>query len=294
LFPGAARVGGEGPASREAVRIRPSTALSCPAGDLERIEPRGESRVELTATFLGLYGVDSPLPYAYAEHLAAIAEEAGGRRVRDFLDLFHHRLYSLLYRGWKKARPVASEQGLDPLHDRALAPVGFSSALGLGGARRPRLAEARLRVLRPRTAAGLEALLRHRLGYDCPVDQLRPRWAEVPQDQRCSLGRRNAELGGSLLVGARASDRNKIQVRVAARSYAMFENLLPEGRDRRELDDALGGYLREPLDYDVEVRLPAAEVPPWRLGWRGRVGRNAWLGTPRPEAVCRWRGQPQV
>jgi type VI secretion system protein ImpH len=295
LFKKAPRLGAEGPASQEPVRIRPSMALSCPPADLESVEVSGEgARVEITTTFLGLYGVDGPLPNAYLEHIAAIADEPGGRRVRDFLDLFHHRLYSLLYRAWKKPRPTAGEEGLDPLHDRALAPAGFSNLLGLGGARRPRLAEARLRVLRPRTAHGLEALLRQRLGYDCPVDSLRARWAVVPDDQRCRLGTQNAELGCSLLVGARANDRNKIQVRVAASSYAMFENLMPEGSDRRELDDALGGYLRDPIDYDVQVTLPAEQVPPWRLGYRGRVARNVWLGVPRPEAVCRWRGQPQI
>ncbi len=292
LFPEAPHVGQEGPAERERIRLRPSIALSCPPSDIESVEVLPDGRVAVTATFLGLYGVDSPLPYVYAEHLAQVAEEPSGVRLRAFLDLFHHRLYSLLYRAWRKSRPVAAGSEVDPLHDRVLAPIGYSHELGLGGARRPRLAEARMRVLRPRTAAGLEALLHYRLGYACPVDQLEARRALIPPDQRSRLGQANASLGSSLMVGAALFDRNKIQVRALATSFGMYQRLLPEGEDRRELDDALAGYLRDPLDYDLEVTLPSEHVPPLRLGQQGSLGRDAWLGVPRPAAVTTWRGKP--
>jgi type VI secretion system protein ImpH len=294
IFVDAPPVGHEGPASREAIRLRPSIALSCPPADVESIAKLGEERAQVTSTFLGLYGVDSPLPYAYAEHVAAIADEPGGVRLRDFLDVFHHRLYSLLYRTWRKSRPVSNAEGHDKLTDRVLAPIGYCHELGVGGARRPRLAEARVRVLHARTAAGLEALLRHRLGYRCPVDQLQERWVEIPLDQRSSVGQRNVGLGSTLVVGARMTDCNKICVQVRARHFPMFEDLLPEGDDRRELDDVVASYLRTPMDYDVEIKLAAEHVPPWRLGQRGSLGRSVWLGPPRPDAVVRWRGRPQA
>jgi len=289
IFPDAPPIGHEGPASNERIRVRPSFELSCPTSDVESIELKGQ-RVQLTATFLGLYGVDSPLPSSYSEHIGQIAEDPGGARVRGFLDLFHHRLYSLLYRTWRKSRPVSDPDRIDPLHDRVLSPIGYSAALGLGGGARPRLAEARVQVLRARTLVGLEALLLHRLGYACPVQQLEPRRVGIPVDQRSRLGRVNAELGSSLVAGAQIVDRGKICVEVLAGSFSMYERLLPEGHDRRKLDSTVAGYLRDPLDYDVEIKLPAEEVPPWRLGQRGTMARSLWLGTPRPHAVTRWRG----
>lgn len=289
IFPDAPPIGHEGPASNERIRVRPSFALSCPPSDIESIKEKGE-RVQVTVTFLGLYGVDSPLPYSYSEHIGQIAEESAGGRVRGFLDLFHHRLYSLLYRTWRKSRPVTDPERVDPLHDRVLSPIGYSTALALGGGARPRLSEARVRVLRARTVVGLEALLLHRLGYACPVDQLEPRRVAIPVDQRSRLGRVNAELGSSLVAGAQIVDRGKICVGVLAESFAMYERLLPEGHDRQRLDAAVAGYLRDPLDYDVEVKLPAEQVPPWHLGQRGTMGRSLWLGVPRPFAVTRWCG----
>jgi type VI secretion system protein ImpH len=284
------RIGVDGPPPREPVRIRPSLSLACPPSDLESIEPIAQG-LRITTTFLGLYGVDTPLPYSYAEHIAGISDDRGGERVRGFLDIFHHRLFSLLYRAWKKSRPVAVTPGsVDPLHDRVLSLIGHSEALGLGGARRPRLREARLRVLRARTAAGLQTLLRQRINPPCTVEQLEPRWVNVPLPQRSRLGGQNSVLGQSLLCGSRIPDRNKICVKLPARRFGEFEQLLPEGDSRQELDEAVASYLRDPLDYVLDVTLPAEEVPPWSVGKRGALGRTAWLGAPKPEARVRWQG----
>ena len=294
---GGVQLGAEGPAHREQIRIRPSLSLAFPPSDVESITRLDDKRVQVTATFLGLYGVDSPLPNIYAERIARAHDEPGGARVRDFLDLFHHRLYSLLFRVWKKSRPVSVPEtggGVDPLYDRLLALVGYSSQLGLGGRRRPRLSEVRMRVLRPRTAAGLEALLEHRLGYRCNIEQLVARKVEIPVDQLTRLGQHGSELGATFVVGRRVTDCNMIALHVEASSFAMFEDLVPEGADREQLDDAVKGYLRDPVAYDIEVKLAAEHVPPWPLGQRGALGRSIWLGVPRPHATCRWRCQPLV
>jgi type VI secretion system protein ImpH len=288
-------VGHDGPAGNERLRLRPSLALSCPPSDLESIQPTGEERIQITATFLGLYGVDSPLPSHFAEHLAQIAEESRGERVRAFYDLFHHRLYSLLFRAWQKARATAirldrKDEELDPLHARVLACVGYLGQLDPQRQRQPGLFEARIRAQRARTTEGLEKILRHRLGYACTIEQLVRRVVEVPRDQLTRIGLQNSALGSTLLMGARITDCNKVCLGVHAESFAMFERLLPEGEDRHRLDQTAAGYLRSPLGYDVAVTLDAEHVPPWRLGMQGALARSTWLGVPRPRALCRWRG----
>jgi type VI secretion system protein ImpH len=283
-------LGRDGPAAEELVRIRPSISLACPPRDIEAIEQRDDGRVQITTTLLGLYGIDSPLPYAYAEELAREADEPSGQRVRDFLDVFHHRLYSLLYRAWRKTRPVTGAS--DPIYERVLALVGRAPQLGLGSDHPPPLWELRMRVLRPRTAVGLEAMLRYRLGYDCHVTQLEPRTVVIPPDQRARLGSETARLGSTLVVGARITDSNKIALRIEAESFAMFEELLPGGYDRRRLEQVMRSYLREPIAYDVVVGLAPEHVPPWPLGQRGALGHSVWLGRPRSRAVYRAQCPP--
>lgn len=291
LLPAAQPIGHDGPAARERVRVRPSLSLACPPADVESITVEG-GRVQIDATFLGLYGADSPLPSYYAEHLAQIRDDRPGERVRAFLDLFHHRLYSLLFRSWRRGRFTAGRRAAEsPLYDRVLSLVGFSRDLGLGGMLRPRLAEVRMRALSARTARGLRALLELRLGHPCEVRQLELRRVDVPATQRSALGRGNCVLGDTLLVGSSIVDRNKLCVAIRAEDFDMYCALLPEGRDREQLDDAMASYMHDPLDYDVEVRLGADHVPAWTLGGQGALGRTAWLGRPVPEAVCRFPGR---
>src|SRR5262249_14763693 len=105
---GGPRLGREGPASAETVRLRPAASLAFAPSDVAALgpaEPPSHARAlpvrfRLTTRFLGLYGVTSPLPTYYAESIAQADPDQ--HRVRDFLDLFHHRLLSLLFRAWTR------------------------------------------------------------------------------------------------------------------------------------------------------------------------------------------------
>ena len=294
LHPRSQPLGHEGSPEQESVRLRPSVSLSFPATDLEGIEPLTHGgKVQITTTFFGLYGVDTPLPYAYAEHMAQISPEHYGRRVRAFLDIFHHRLLSLLYRAWDKYRPDSTaEEGLDPLFGRALAFIGYSKELGLGGEDLPRMSEVRLKVMRHRSADGLSFLLRKRLGHDVEVEQLIPRTVPIPDDQRSRLGRSNCELGISLVAGRRIRDCNKIRLKVEAEDFPMFSRLLPGKADFDALEEVMSTYLNDRMDHDVEVRLAKKKIPAWELGTRGlALGESIWLGSPPEDAVIRWESK---
>jgi len=52
--------------------------------------------------FMGLYGAVSPLPVFYTE--AILQAEEGDDHSRAFMDLFNHRLISLVYYCWEKYR----------------------------------------------------------------------------------------------------------------------------------------------------------------------------------------------
>src|SRR5690606_24804533 len=51
------------------IRVRPNLTLDFPGTDLNSIEQLGPNRYRLTANFLGLYGVTSPLPNFITEDL---------------------------------------------------------------------------------------------------------------------------------------------------------------------------------------------------------------------------------
>ena len=294
LLPDGQPLGRVGPPEEERVRLRSTIQHVHPSADVEELSyEKDQDRARLTIAFMGLLGVDSPLPMSYTERFEqvdAAGEDRG--RVRAFFDLFDHRLYSLLYRAWRKSRPLAGRGPDARLYDRVLATIGYSGRLGLGGASLPPLREARLKVLRARTAAGLESMLEHRLGYRAEVHQLQARRVALPDHQRTRLGVANSQLGVSLVVGSRLVDRNKFMVSIHARDFEHWSRLLPGGSERRDVDASVDSYLRDPLDFDVRLTLRKEHVPRSQLGNAGhRIGRTTWVGAPKRDFVRSWRGR---
>src|SRR5262249_17064623 len=125
--PKAARVGHQGPARDETVRLRPTLGFGFPLADVDSAEwaedAAADGSLAITLTFLGLYGSNSPLPAHFTEALLLEKGDADEYRrdelVRGFLDILHHRVYSLLYRVWLKYRYYATFQkdGRDPISE---------------------------------------------------------------------------------------------------------------------------------------------------------------------------------
>ena len=181
LFPHAAPLGETSDVAAERLRLRPSRAQVFPAADLRRVERVGagddaltaQAHVRITATFLGLYGVDAPLPTAYTEPMALVGEDGKPSALRHFLDLFSHRLYAFFYRSWKKHRPLlgAHQSGA---HGPALPDLHARRFLALAGLGTPGvLAQSAPQGLTPRASvpavgAGGMQLGKTRLGQEVP------------------------------------------------------------------------------------------------------------------------------
>ena len=66
----------------------------------------------MTVNFIGLIGPLGVLPHALHRTDRGAPVCARCRTLRDFLDIFNHRMISLFYRAWEKYRfPVAYERG---------------------------------------------------------------------------------------------------------------------------------------------------------------------------------------
>jgi type VI secretion system protein ImpH len=129
--------------ARGRIQLHPRASSVFPAADVHRIaqhpasaSPNGQPNtgptVDVTLTFMGLYGVNAPLPPYFTEPIFRTPEDS--EALRGFLDLLNHRIYTLFYRSWKKYRPLrAFEQARhlnnrsEPLHLRA-----YRSLAGLG------------------------------------------------------------------------------------------------------------------------------------------------------------------
>jgi type VI secretion system protein ImpH len=281
----------------ERIRFRPHHGLAFPAADVHSIERLGGTpeHARITATFMGLYGVDSPLPGWFYEAIAYEADFA--QPLRDFLDIFNHRLYSLFYRSWAKYRlfeHYSSPSGRRELLLRALS----LSGLGTSGCTdnietRPvhLAAFAGILSFQVRNAEGLRNLLAELL-LDIPVAVLEnvPRW--VPLPERSQLGRngkRSIVLSVTSLIGRKVNDiSGKFRVILGPLTLGQYVALLPGGDRTGKVNSIVRLYVRDALDYDVQLRLKTSEIPMLRLGDSAlKIGLTTWLGRPRTETTSR-------
>lgn len=289
--PHAARVGHLGPASREVVRFRPDPSLAFPATDiaeLSLVEAPGGARFRLTTTFLGLYGSTSPLPSYYAEDL--LAEDAEHERLRAFLDLFHHRLISLLYRCWSKYRHgVQFEYGeADRITPRLFALVGLATqalrdATALPSPERL-LHFGGLLGRQPRSAVLLENLLTEYFdGLPVEIEQCVGRWTEIPERQQCRLGRQGCRLGSDATIGRRVFARAiDFRIWLGPLDDERLQDFLPGREPRRVLEQLAAVYANQGFGFDIGLRVK--DPSPAVLGGDGprptRLGWNSWLAPP--------------
>lgn len=283
----AAALGQQGPAADEPVRLRPALSFGFPAGDIADAEwlatQDGRGHLRITTTFLGLYGSDSPLAAHFTESL--LAGQPGDERVRQFVDLFHHRILSLLYRVWKKYRYYVTfrSDGSDPISQvvRGLLGLGtphLDQSLGIHPVRLFRYAG--LLSQRPRSAAGLSGQLRDFFaGIDFDIEQCVGRWLWIQPGDRNALGVEKCTLGQDFLLGERIFDRSgKFRIRVGPVGFEDYLRFLPSGTAAADLHQLVRFYCQDPLEHDLEVTLRGAEVPETPLGSTPTLGRLSWTG----------------
>lgn len=97
---------------QEPVRFRPHPGMGFPSSEIRGIEDPEPEHSHLPPTvrvnFMGLYGVESPLPTHYIDDIAQRRD--GCEATRDFLDIFNHRLITQYYRIWRKYSYPATYQ----------------------------------------------------------------------------------------------------------------------------------------------------------------------------------------
>ncbi|MGL1932067.1 MAG: type VI secretion system baseplate subunit TssG [Desulfotalea sp.] len=272
---------------RDFLRVRPQLSLGFPATEitsLERKEVDEEIAYKLETTFLGLYGVSSPLPVFYTEEL--LIERSDDKCVtRDFVDIINNNLYTQFFKAWNRSRLMirtVEEKDAEWL-DRLYCLLGYGHQ-----AIRDVLSEECLQFRHiglysqyPRSALGLETLLRDSLNHlDLHVEQCALRKVNLPEDQLCLLGVSTNLLGEEAWIGQELDDlAGKITILIGNLPAAKYRELLPGEKGAKMLDNLVQAYIVEPLHYDLVLEMKEGEIHTTTLGERnwGALGCDTWL-----------------
>jgi type VI secretion system protein ImpH len=273
----------------EAARFCARASLSFPPSQIHRLDDQDtEKPPQMTVSFLGLTGPLGVLPPPYTE---LILERARYKdtALRDFFDLFNHRMVSLFYRAWEKYRfAVAYERGEeDNFTSFLFALIGLGTR-GLRGrmsfSDQALLFYGGLVAQRPHSSSAMEAILRDYLGVPARVDQFVGQWLDLDEESLTRLGAANSQLGVSAVAGARVWDKqSKFTLRFGPLTYEEFAGMLPVGSAFKPAADLARLLAGMELDFDVRLVMKAEEVPPAILTTRARrrpmLGWTSWLKT---------------
>lgn len=294
LHPEKDAVGEGAETSDEVARFRSAVRLDFAPTEVEavRLPERPGEPVEMTVNFLGLAGgASGPLPAALVERIMGRVFQRD-TALRDFLDVFNHRLVSMLYRARKKYRPSLTRR---PPHEGPVARTLFAfTGLGTPGLRgrmgvrdRALLLYAGLLTGTPRSMVGLERMLAHYFAVPVEVLPFRGGWIWLETDQLTRIGPsgQNRVLGESAVLGRRVwMEQYAFELRIGPVGFERFRDFLPIGEAAGALAALVRYYAGDELAFRARLVLAAAEVPELRLGRADgpRLGWSTWLRTREP------------
>ncbi|MEO7328442.1 MAG: type VI secretion system baseplate subunit TssG [Minicystis sp.] len=285
--------------AKEAVRFSSLIHLAFPATDIATIKDRkGEhDPYEMKVNFMGLSGALGPLPTPFADLVfqRSVQKDFG---LRDFLDIFNHRLVSIFYRIRKRHRfgmgVRSPEQDNVARYLYALIGIGNPRLHGrLALPDRSLLAHVGLFAKEHRTMAGLEAILRHHFGVPIRGIALVGRFYPIDPANQTAIGSKgkNRRLGDTAFLGGRVWDQESgFDIRIGPVPLAAFLRFLPGGDALPRLCELTRFYVGETFSFGIQLVLEASEVPQAQLlpgkatherAEGVRLGYTSWLGAIR-------------
>ncbi|TNV23006.1 type VI secretion system baseplate subunit TssG [Buttiauxella sp. B2] len=269
------------------VRFRPWPGMGFPVSELKAVET-DEDHPNLPptvrTTFLGMYGVDSPLPGVYLDDIAQRRD--GHEAVTSFLDIFSHRITTQYYRIWRKyAYPATFEAGGQDATSQCL--------LGLVGLGIPGTAQqvatpvsrflALLGTMRlpTRNAEGIRALV-SLLAPDTRAVITEPDPVKVHIEHRSGLAAGNrVHLSQRATLGKTGKEAcSRVLVTLITENPEEAEGWLPGGQIHTDLLVLMRVYLGYRSDARLRLTVPVRLLPEPRLGKGRRIqlGRTGLLG----------------
>lgn len=284
----------------EPFRLGQQPSLSFAPREIASVD-EADGRLKVRLSGLGMLGPNGPLPL----HVTEIARDREQSRrdatLVDFLDIFHHRYLTLLYRAWASAQAA---EGLDRPDDERFS-FYVASLAGLDireighGPLPPhaRLSASAHLVREARNPDGLRMTLRHYFGVPVEIDEYAFNWIDVDVEEHSHLGKPGAASTMSVgaLLGAQVADRqHTFRVIVGPLDIDAYLRFTPQGADLPRLVEWVRTFLGHEFEWELELRLEPQSAPPAVLGGAQRLGWSAWLGhVPHDDRITGVRFKPE-
>lgn len=279
--------------TKEVVHFRSTVKLDFPASDIaqvtrkqdipKRAQPKAPA--EMSVNFLGLAGGLGALDIPSTE-LVLQRESQKDTALKDFLDIFNHRLVSLLYRIRKHHRVGlgAATPGMDQVARYLYSLIGMQTPHLKGRMHvrdRALLYYAGILAQQPRSMAGLERILTDYFQVEVKTRQFVGQWCELEESQWTRIGESgtNQRLGrDTVVVGTQVWDQHaRFEIQLGPLDLDDFESFLPTEWRFGVLCDLVRFYVKDEFEFNVRLILKAEQIPPVKLSMDPVLSWTSWL-----------------
>jgi len=228
---------------------------------------------EITVNFLGLAGGLGALDIPTTE-LILQRRSRSDEALKDFLDIFNHRLVSLLYRIRKHHRVGLgfTAPGEDQISNYLFSIIGLGTA-NLRGRMlvrdRSLLHYAGILAQSPRSMAGLERILSDYFQVEVKGRQFVGEWHELDESQWTVIGRsgQNQRLGrDTVVLGTRVWNQEaRFEIELGPLTFSQFFGFLPTSWRFGVLCDLIKFYVQDRFNFSIRLTVDDKDIPGSRL-----------------------------
>jgi len=308
LLPGRKPVGRFSPPASETARFAAHPSFAFPASEIQELTlpPDDNSPATMKVNFMGLSSPQGVLPTPYTELIIERAQKKDNA-LRDFLDLFNHRLISFFYRAWEKHHFFVSYELGEP---DSVSPV-MMSLLGLGtqGLAERQLVPDQALIFysglltqKPRSSQNLKQLLTDYFHVKVEIEQFVGTWVPLRKIDQTILDDSESpmqRLGLGAIVGDEVWDQQStVRVKLGPLTRQQYLDFLPreDAQAYRHLQSLLKFWANDELDFEVQLILQSAHTPPFNfdddksgellLGWTTWINNRPMERDPGEATLC--------
>jgi type VI secretion system protein ImpH len=294
-YPDRANIGYTGPFSEEIAQLLPNNSLGFPAGDISGVSLKQDDddvvKWIIYENFLGLYGPNSAAPIFIAESVNQCTDDSDP--LKDFLDIFNHRVISFFYRALKKSNilKTVSTTRNNPVSNILNAIMGrdfTGDETDWDVNPNKLLTHCSLFSSSNRNPGGLEKMLSSYFELSgIRVLPFARRRIKIPVDSRGRLSaiHNSAALGESLILGEIVEDiSGQFFLRIKMPDMHTFKQFQPGEPKYKELIFLVNMYVQFRLGFSLQYVLPTEEVGSLTISSfdaDGKLGQSAWVGSPK-------------
>ncbi|WP_313667484.1 type VI secretion system baseplate subunit TssG [Atlantibacter sp.] len=242
-----------------------------------------DDKLKIQLFSLGIWGAQGAMPLHLTEQ-AFSRSELHDHTLTDFVDIFHHRAITQLYRAWLVAQDTAS---LDRKDDERFS-FYIGSLIGidpqeLDGVTLPvhaRLASAAHLIRESRNPEGVVGALRYYFDIAVNIEEYARQWIFLTKSDQSMLGNADSAmlLGDGAILGDTVQDRqHKFRLLLGPLTLRQYMQFSPWGKDLPVLREWIRNFIGFEYAWDVQLVLAAEEVPQAQLNGAHQLGYATWL-----------------